>query len=125
MTTTFNAPRGLPPKAHSDIVRKARDLMAAQRTTRDILLDRAEPAPPQIVARKRGFLARFRKKPDPFAVTPAKFDAWAAEIAAYHPARADLWRESPPASTGAPPALDLPGVAHAADKMAADRWDQR
>ena len=115
MTTTFNAPRGLPPKAHGDIVRKARDLMAAHRATREILLDRSDPAPPQLIAAKRKLFDLFRKKPDPFAVTPARFDAWAAEIEAYHPARADLWRETEAVASGAR-SLDLPDVAMAAEK---------
>ncbi len=104
---------GIPPKAHTDIVRKARDLMAAHRTTRDILLDRSEPSAPQVIAKKRRLFDLFRKKPDPFAVTPAQFDAWGSEIDAYHPARADLWREAPGAD---PRSLDLPGVAMAAEK---------
>jgi len=108
-------PTGIPPKAHTDIVRKARDLMAAHRATRDILLDRAEPPAPQLIAQKRKLFDRFRKKPDPFAVTPARFDAWAAEIAAFHPARADLWRETTEAAGNAR-SLDLPGVAMAAEK---------
>jgi hypothetical protein len=111
MTTT-----GLPPKAHGDIVRKARDLMAAHRATRDILLDRSEPPAPRLVTQKRRLRDLFRKKPDPFAVTPARFDAWAAEIAAYHPSRHDLWRETPQGAPGDPSWLDLPDVAMAADK---------
>jgi hypothetical protein len=113
MTTT-----GVPPKAHTDIVRKARDLMAAQRATRDILLDRSEPAPVQLVAQKRKLFDRFRKKPDPFTVTATKFDAWTAEIEAYHPARRDLWRETSDAARGDGQALELPTVA-----MAAEKWD--
>jgi len=110
---------GIPPKAHSEIVRKARDLMAAHRATRDILLDRTEPPAPQLVAARRKLFDVFRKKPDPFAVTPARFDAWASEIAAYHPARLDMWRETPDRPSGDPRGLDLPGVAMAAEK--ADR----
>ena len=111
-------PGGLPPKAHTDIVRKARDLMAAHRTTRDILLDRSAPAPLQLVAQKRRLRDLFRKKPDPFAVTAAKFDAWSAEIETYHPARRDLWREAQDTGRGDGRTLDLPTVA-----MAAEKWD--
>ncbi len=107
---------GVPPKAHTDIVRKARDLMAAHRATRDILLDRSEPAAPQLVAKPRRLFDLFRKKPDPFAVTPAKFDAWAAEIAAYHPPRFDTWSE-PEAVPAGPRTVDLPDMAVAADKQ--------
>ncbi len=114
--TATGRPFGVPPKAHTDIVRKARDLMAAHRATRDILLDRSEPAPPQLIAQKRGLFDRFRKKPDPFAVTPARFDTWAAEIEAYHPARRDLWQETPAGAQADPRTLDLPAVAAAADK---------
>lgn len=106
---------GVPPRAHTDIVRKARDLMAADRVTREILLDRSEPPPPQLIAQKRKFFDRFRKKPDPFAVTPDKYDAWTAEIEAYHPARADLWRETAEVVSVAR-SVDLPGVAMAAEK---------
>ncbi len=109
---------GLPPKAHTDIVRKARDLMKAHRATREILLDRSTPAPVQLIAQKRGLFDRFRKKPDPFAVTPAKFDAWSAEIETYHPARRDLWRETQDTGRGDGRPLDLPTVAAAAEK-----WD--
>jgi len=109
---------GLPPKAHTDVVRKARDLMAAHRATRDILLDRSEPALLQLVAQKRRLRDLFRKKPDPFAVTSTKFDAWEAEIETYHPARSDLWRETPEAGRGDGRTLDLPTVAAAAEK-----WD--
>ena len=112
-------PGGLPPKAHTDIVRKARDLMAAHRATRDILLDRAEPAPAQVVAQKRRLRDLFRKRPDPFAVTSARFDAWEAEIETYHPARRDLWRETPETGRGDGRTLDLPTVAAAAEK-----WDK-
>ncbi len=107
---------GIPPKAHTDIVRKARDLMAADRVTREILLDRGEPAAPQLVAKKPKLFDRFRKKPDPFAVTPAKFDAWLAEIEAYHPARADLWRETAEMPREGVRAIDLPGIALAAER---------
>lgn len=107
---------GVPPKAHTDIVRKARDLMAAHRATRDILLDRSEPPAPQLVVKKRRLIDLFRKKPDPFAVSPATFDAWAAEVETYHPARADLWRETPDMPRDGPRAIDLPGVALAAEK---------
>ena len=109
---------GIPPKAHSDIVGKARDLMAAHRATRDILLDRSEPPAPQLAAQKRRLFDLFRKKRDPFAVTPQTFDAWAAEIAAYHPARRDLWRETAETSAAGDAPLDLPGVA-----MAAEKWE--
>ena len=109
---------GIPPKAHTDIVRKARDLMAAHRATREILLDRSEPAPVQLIAKKRGLFDRFRKKPDPFAVTPARFDVWSAEVETYHPARRDLWREAQDAGRGDGRPLDLPTVAAAAEK-----WD--
>ena len=108
--------RGLPPKAHTDIVRKARDLMAAHRTTRDVLLDRSEPPAPQLIAKKRGLFDLFRKTADPFAVTPAKFEAWAREIAAYHPSRLDMWHETPDKAQTDPRALELPSVASAADK---------
>ena len=114
MTTT-----GVPPKAHTDIVRKARDLMAAQRATREILLDRGEPARVQLVAPKRRLRDLFRKKPDPFAVTSTRFDDWSAEIETYHPARRDLWREAPDAGRGDGRPLDLPAVA-----MAAEKWDK-
>jgi hypothetical protein len=107
---------GLPPKAHTDIVRKARELMAAHRATREILLDRSEPPAVQLVATKRGWFDRFRKKSDPFAVTPAKFDAWAAEIEVYHPSRHDLWHEAPDKHQVDPRTLDLPTVAVAAEK---------
>ena len=107
---------GVPPKAHSDIVRKARDLMAAHRATRDILLDRSPPPAVQLVAKKRKLFDRFRKKRDPFAVTPAQFDAWAAEIAAYHPSRADLWRETADLPRDGARSVDLPDVAMAAEK---------
>lgn len=107
---------GIPPRAHSDIVRKARDLMAAHRATRDILLDRAEPPAPRLIARKRKLFDMFRKTPDPFAVTPAKFDAWAAEIAACHPSRLDMWREASEGGHNDPRRLDLPDVAMAANK---------
>ena len=106
---------GVPPRAHTDIVRKARDLMAAHRTTRDILLDRSEPPAPQLVAKKRRLFDRFRKRRDPFTVMPATFDAWVAEIETYHPARADLWRETETTTKGAR-SIDLPGVAMAAEK---------
>ncbi len=109
---------GVPPKAHTDIVRKARDLMTAHRMTRDILLDRSEPAPVLLVAQKRKLRDLFRKKPDPFAVTSATFDAWSGEIEAYHPARQDLWREAPDARGGDARTLELPTVA-----MAAEKWD--
>ncbi len=109
---------GIPAKAHTDIVRKARDLMTAHRATRDILLDRSEPAPVQLIAKKRGLFDRFRKKPEPFAVPSAKFDAWSAEIETHHPARRDLWRETPDAGRGDGRPLDLPTVAAAAEK-----WD--
>jgi len=109
---------GIPPKAHTDIVRKARDLIAAQRATREILLDRSEPTPVQLTAQKRGLFARFRKRPDPFAVPSAKFDAWSAEIETYHPARRDLWREAQNTGRGDGRPLDLPAVAAAAEK-----WD--
>ncbi len=108
---------GVPARAHTDIVRKARDLMVAHRTTRDILLDRSEPSAPQLVARKRKLFDLFRKKPDPFVVTPAKFDAWLAEIDTYHPSRADLWREATEMPRNGVRAIDLPGVAPAAEKQ--------
>ena len=108
---------GVPPRTHSDIVRKARDLMAAHRATREILLDRSEPPAAQLIAKKRGLMGLFRRKPDPFAVTPAQFDAWAAEINAYHPSRLDMWRETPEGVPADTRWLDLPDVAIAADKL--------
>lgn len=107
--------------AHHDIVGQARDLIVANRVTRDIVFDRSEPARVQLVARKRGLRDLFRKKTDPFAVNASQYDAWMAEIARLHPARSDLLRQGAETPAAPPSGFDLP---RAAEAMVAEKPDR-